>query len=329
MDAIDKDRFDVIPIGITKKGTWVRGSFHPAEGDDVNDYEVPEGTPLTIRPDTGDLTDGHDIITADVFFPLLHGPFGEDGTIQGLFEIIGKPYVGSGVLASAASMDKHYTKIILQEAGLPVAPWVLATESTWAHHKSQILEDASQLSFPLFVKPSRAGSSLGVSKVSDPRDLEDAIEKARVHDPRVIIEAGIAGREVECAVLGGRGTEDARASSVGEIILTSDVEFYDYDAKYVDTDGLVLDIPARLPDEDRDRIRQMAVDAFRAVDCEGMARVDFFYCDGQLTINEINTIPGFTPFSMYPLLWQDASVGYAELIDELIHLALEAGTGLR
>ena len=286
---------------------------------------------LSIRPDTGEIYDDEGSLgIPDVVFPLLHGPFGEDGTLQGLFEIAGIRYVGSGVLASAAAMDKHYTKIILASAGLPVADWVLVTTTEWENNRSELLARAAGLDFPLFVKPSRAGSSLGVSKVTDPRDLTSAIELARAEDPRVLIESGVPGREIECAVLGGRGTSPARASTVGEIVLAGEnVEFYDYESKYVSTDGLTLDIPASIPAPDIERLRSAAVRAFDVLACEGMARVDFFYNDGDIVINEINTIPGFTPYSMYPLLWQASGLSYGELLGELIALAAERPVGLR
>lgn len=331
-EAIDRSAFEVIPIGITRDGTWVRGSFDPAPTTvPAGQHAVPEGMPLAIRPDTGEIYDEDGSLgVPDVVFPLLHGPFGEDGTIQGLFEIAGIRYVGAGVFASAAAMDKHYTKIILKDAGLPVVDWVLVTTTEWENNRAELLARAAGLDFPLFVKPSRAGSSLGVSKVSDPRELTDAIELARTQDPRVLIESGAPGREVECAVLGGRGTGPSRASTVGEIVLAGgDAEFYDYKSKYVETDGLKLEIPANIPEEDVEKIRGMAVRAFDVLACEGMARVDFFYDDGSLVINEINTIPGFTPYSMYPLLWQASGLTYGELLAELITLAADRELGLR
>lgn len=329
--AIDRTVYEVLPIGITKSGVWVKGSENPAPADqDANTFEVADGPHVTIDPATGDLfCEGESLGHIDVVFPLLHGPFGEDGTIQGLFEIAHMPYVGSGVLASAAGMDKHYTKTILAAAGLPVCPWVLVTAKTWVNEKTELLAACEDLDYPLFVKPARAGSSLGVSRVTDSEDLEAAILAAMEHDPRVIVESGVPGREVECGVLGGHGTDPSRVSSMGEIVLEGDADFYDFDSKYVDTDGLVLSIPAKISEEDTERLRVMAVKAFTVLDCEGMARVDFFYNDGEITINEVNTIPGFTPFSMYPLLWADAGLEYAELINELISLALERNVGLR
>lgn len=329
MASIDRDRYEIVPIGIRRDGTWVSGTTD-SELLGTGTAEVGPGEPITVSYGTGEFYEGGKSLEIDVAFPLLHGPFGEDGTIQGLFEMAGVKYVGSGVFSSAAVMDKHFTKIILQAAGLPVGPWVLVTRSGWENSREELTDQIAQLRMPLFIKPTRAGSSLGISRIESLDQLDEAILEAQKHDPKVIVEQGLAGREVECAVLGGRGTERARASTVGEIILNNPTSgFYDFESKYVETDGLVLQIPAEIPEDDMERLRTMAVEAFEAVDCEGMARVDFFFDDGDITINEINTIPGFTPYSMYPLLWQKSGMTYAELIDELLTLALERQTGLR
>lgn len=329
MASIDRDRYEIIPVGIRKDGTWVSGTTD-SETLGTGTAEVGPGTPITVSYGTGQFFEGERDLAIDVAFPLLHGPFGEDGTIQGLFEMAGVKYVGSGVFASAAVMDKHYTKIVLQAAGLPVGPWVLVTRAGWQSDRVSLLERISELQMPLFVKPSRAGSSLGISRVESLGELDEAIAQAQKHDPKVIVEQSLAGREVECAVLGGHETDPPRASTIGEIILEGHSStFYDFESKYVETDDLVLQIPADISDADMERLREMAVDAFTAVDCEGMARVDFFYDDGDLVINEINTIPGFTPYSMYPLLWQKSGLTYSELIDELLSLALERDMGLR
>lgn len=329
MRSIDRDRYEIIPIGIRRDGTWVSGTTD-AEALGTGTAEVGPGNPITVSYGTGEIFEGETNLLIDVAFPLLHGPFGEDGTIQGLFEMAGIRYVGSGVFASAAVMDKHFTKVILQAAGLPVGPWVLVTKTGWENSRAELTSMISRLQMPLFVKPARAGSSLGISRIESLEELDGAIREAQRHDPKVIVEQGLTGREVECAVLGGRGTSPARASTVGEIVLNDPASgFYDFESKYVETDGLALEIPADLPEEDRERLREMAVEAFTAVDCEGMARVDFFYDRGSIVINEINTIPGFTPYSMYPLLWQKSGLTYPELIDELLTLALDREIGLR
>lgn len=329
MSAIDQDKYEIVPIGIRKDGTWVEG-ISDLEILGTGTAEVGPGSPITVSYGTGGILKDGERLDVDVVFPLLHGPFGEDGTIQGLFEMAGMPYVGSGVFASAAVMDKHYTKIILREAGLPVGTWVLVTRNGWKTKRDELVEKISKLHMPLFVKPSRAGSSLGISRIESLDELDAAIAEAQQHDPKVIVEQGIHGREIECAVLGGRNGDSPRASLPGEIVLdNADSGFYDYESKYVETDGLVLSIPANIPDSHREELRAMSIEAFEAIDCEGMARVDFFYDDGTLVINEINTIPGFTPYSMYPLMWQRSGFTYPELIDELITLALERNIGLR
>jgi len=329
MAAIDHDRYEIIPIGIRKDGTWVTGVSDPAVLG-TRTAEVGPGEPISVSYGNGDFFAGDEKLNIDVAFPLLHGPFGEDGTVQGLFEMAGMKYVGSGVFASAAVMDKHYTKIVLQSAGLPVGPWVLVTRTGWQTDRDALLDRISALDMPLFVKPARAGSSLGISRITSLDELDEAIAAAQEHDPKVIVEQGLSGREVECAVLGGRGDDRPRASTVGEIVLDGPASgFYDFESKYVETDGLDLQIPAHIAEEDMDRLREAAVNAFEAIDCEGMARVDFFYDDGEIVINELNTIPGFTPYSMYPLLWQRTGLAYADLIDELLTLALERPSGLR
>ena len=266
----------------------------------------------------------------DVVFPLLHGPFGEDGTIQGLLELSDTRYVGAGVLASAVGMDKHFMKVVFESAGLHVGPYIAVTDRQWRNDPETVRKRVDQLGFPVFVKPARAGSSMGISKVDSLEGLDAAIETAREHDPKLVIEAGITGREIECAVLEGRGTDAPRTSMPGEIsVAGGGHEFYDFNAKYVD-DAAALSCPADLPEEAITRVRELAAVAFDAVGGEGLSRVDFFYTpDGELIINEINTMPGFTPKSMYPQMWKASGLGYAELIDELIHLALHRKTGLR
>ncbi|MFY9263558.1 MAG: D-alanine--D-alanine ligase [Actinomycetaceae bacterium] len=343
MSSLDPERYEVLPIAIRKDGSWVPGAEDPST---LNlDHGLPEVGPsdetVVIPAGQGD----QDVVrfnttTADaleklgqidVAFPLLHGPFGEDGTIQGLLEMAGVPYVGCGVFASSAGMDKHYMKVVLEAAGLPVGPYVVATSRRWRDEREAVLAEVAQLAFPVYVKPARAGSSLGITRVACLADVPAAIAAAQEHDPKVIIEQGIAGREIECAVLGGRGDSAPRASVLGEVIVdVPDDGFYDFEHKYLDTAGLTMSIPAQISVEATEKIRSQACAAFDAFGCEGMTRVDFFLTDeGDTYIIEINTIPGFTPFSMYPVLWENSGMSYSELLDELIGLALERPTGLR
>ena len=266
----------------------------------------------------------------DVVFPLLHGPFGEDGTIQGLLELSDTRYVGAGVLASAVGMDKHFMKVVFESAGLQVGPYIAVTDRQWRNDPETVRKRVDQLGFPVFVKPARAGSSMGISKVDSLEGLDAAIEAAREHDPKLVIEAGIIGREIECAVLEGRGTDaprrPCRARSPWPAAGTSSTT----STPNTSDDAAALSCPADLPEEAIARVRELAAVAFDAVGAEGLSRVDFFYTpEGELIINEINTMPGFTPKSMYPQMWKASGLDYAELIDELIHLALHRKTGLR
>lgn len=342
LGAINKDKYDVIPIGIAKSGQWVLASGDTAQwslsGSSLP--EVPASSETVSLTETGG---GHQLIvtapnevprelgTVDVVFPLLHGPFGEDGTIQGLLELSDTRYVGAGVLASAVGMDKHYMKVVFEAAGLPVGPYIAVTDRQWLKDAESVRKQVDRLGFPVFVKPARAGSSMGISKVDSLDGLDAAIEEARRHDLKLVIEAGIAGREIECAVLEGRGTTAPRTSMPGEIsVAGGGHEFYDFNAKYVEDDAAALSCPADIPEEAIARVRELAAAAFDAVGAEGLSRVDFFYTpDGELIINEINTMPGFTPKSMYPQMWAATGLAYAELIDELIYLALHRKTGLR
>ena len=266
----------------------------------------------------------------DVVLPLLHGPYGEDGTIQGMLEMMGVPYVGCGVLASAAGMDKQVTKVLLGAAGIATAPHVVVGPHAWKRDPEAILEACRSLSYPLFVKPARAGSSLGISKVERPEDLPGAIEAARAVDPKVLVETGIVGREVEVAVLEGRDDDAPRVAEPGEIAMDTSQgagEFYDFETKYLAHDAVAMVCPARIGPEERSLIMDIAARAFEAVGCEGLARVDFFLTDsGEAVVNEINTMPGFTPFSMYPYMWQVSGLEYTDLVSELIELALSRST---
>ncbi|MFC8801273.1 D-alanine--D-alanine ligase family protein [Promicromonospora sp. NPDC057138] len=342
MGAIDRSKYEVVPVGITPKGQWVIAADEPERWaiTDGKAVEVPASAaevvlPLTVGDSALRVMEPGQVPSAladvDVVFPLLHGPYGEDGTLQGLLELADARYVGSGVLASAVGMDKHFMKMVFAGQGLPIGPYAVIKPRDWDQHRDVVLQTVEPLGLPLFVKPARAGSSLGVSRVDSLDDLPAAVEEARRHDPKVIVEAGIVGREIECAVLGGRGGARARASLPGEIVVTDETKkFYDYEAKYFDESAVELTCPADLPDHVTKEIQEIAVRAFEAVDAEGLARVDVFVTpDGQVIVNEINTMPGFTPFSMYPRMWQASGVSYPELIDELVQLALERPTGLR
>lgn len=327
LKAIDPERYDVVPIGITREGQWVLAS------GDTTHYELTAGHLPEVTTESGRQVAGlGEVGEVDVVFPLLHGPFGEDGTVQGLLELADVRYVGCGVLASAVGMDKQYMKLVFAGHDLPVAPYVVVQPREWEQNQGAVVARVqAQLKFPVFVKPSRAGSSLGVTRVDDLTGLADAIEEARFHDPKVLVEQGIAGREIECAVLGGRGAAAPRASVPGEIVVDHESHaFYDFEAKYLDEGPVRLDAPADLPEEITERIRELAVRAFEAIGGEGISRVDVFVTpEGEVILNEINTLPGFTPVSMYPRMWEATGLSYPELIDELIQLALERPTGLR
>ena len=343
MQAVDREAYDIVPIGISRDGHWVLTDGDPAPleltatqtpevGADGAGVVVPLSTTdrsLTVL-EAGEVP--RSLGEVDVVFPLLHGPFGEDGTIQGMLELADIRYVGSGVLASAAGMDKHYMKVVFASAGIPVGPYAVITDAQWQRDKAAAMDAVGALGFPVFVKPARAGSSMGISKVSSQDALEAAIEVARQHDRKVIVEQGIVGREIECAVLQGRGTDDPRTSQVGEIVVEAGGghEFYDFEAKYLDEQGVVLSCPAQVPDRVAAEVRRLAAAAFEALGCEGLARVDCFYTEtGDVLVNEINTMPGFTPHSMYPQMWAATGLSYPELIDELLQLALTRPVGLR
>ena len=330
--AIDRTRFDVIPVGITREGAYVLESDDPAHFE-LNPDDMPtvrdNGTrvrwPESAASRTLTVCDENGVASAerevDVVFPILHGPWGEDGTVQGMLELIDLPYVGSGVLASALGMDKHFTKTVLNAADVPVAPWITVTAFDWQTDAERVRLNAHDLGYPQFVKPARAGSSVGVSKVTEPAQLDAAIELALAEDDKVLVEAALVGREVEIAVLGGRPGEPARASVAGEIVLTGR-EFYDYAAKYLDAPGIDLVCPADLTADELATMQSLAIRGFDAIGGEGLARVDFFLTADGFVINEINTMPGFTPISMFPKCWEASGLAYPDLISELIDLAL-------
>ena len=341
LEALDRDRYDVVPVGIAKDGHWVLAPDDPqalrlAPGH-VPEVDTDAASVIVPTSATDRTLVVHEagqpprtLGEVDVVFPLLHGPFGEDGTIQGLLDLADVRYVGSGVTASAVMMDKHVMKVLLASAGLPVGPYTVITDKEWLRDKAAAMDAVHALSWPVFVKPARAGSSMGITKVSDPDALESAIEAAREHDPKVVVEAAVFGREIECGVLEGHGTDATRTSELGECIVVQNHEFYDYEAKYLAEGDVRLEAPADVPEELADQIRAMAARAFDVAGCEGLARVDFFLTEtGDVLVNEVNTMPGFTPLSMYPRMWAASGLTYPELIDELIALALERRTGLR
>jgi D-alanine-D-alanine ligase len=342
LSALDRDRFDVVGIGITRTGRWILVDADTITRLAVTDGKLPElsenaAEALLMRVSSGSelAVRKHSALSqlgpVDVALAVLHGPFGEDGTIQGLFEMMGTRYVGAGVLASAVGMDKHYMKLVLAASGLPVGPFVPITPAEWLRDKSACLEAIAALRYPLFVKPARGGSSLGISKVGDPVQLEQAIRIAQSYDPKIIIEQGFVGaRELECGVLDDLDSGSPIASVVAEIRVHDKSGFYDFEAKYLPEEQVDLDVPAEIRSELASHVQQLAIKTFEAIGCEGLARVDVFLThDGQLVINEINTMPGFTQHSMFPRMWAASGVPYPELIERLITLALRRPLGLR
>jgi len=332
VDALDPERFDVVAIGIDREGLWHLLPEVPAAGLDASSVgqlptvDASAGSPVRLARDQANsrlvAADGQER-PIDVVFPVLHGPHGEDGSIQGLLEVAGIPYVGAGVLGSAAGMDKAVQKSLAVAAGLAVVSWVTVYEREWrgdAASANRARDAIRALGWPTFVKPANLGSSVGISKVHDESELDKAMEHAFAFDEKVVVEQGFAdARELECAVL---GNDDPQASVVGEVVPSH--EFYDYSAKYLDASS-TLHIPADIPDELTTRIQALAIRAFQSIDCAGMARVDLFYRDSDeaLVLNELNTIPGFTSISMYPKLWEASGLAYADLLERLIELALE------
>ena len=338
--AIDRDRYDVVPIGITTEGRWVLAEDAPEKlaitGDRLPSVDET-GTSVVLAgdPTLAELT-VHEPAkvpqafgSVDVVLPLLLGPYGEDGTLQGLLELAGVPYVGSGVLSSAACMDKQYMKVVLAAAGLPIGAYVVVRPRDWESDPAAVRRAIDALGYPVFVKPARGGSSIGITKATDADALDAAIEAARRHDPKVVVEALVEAREIECGVLQSQGFAPPDVSVVAEIVVVGEHEFYDFDAKYLDG-ATRLDVPANVDDDVADRIRQFAARAFEALSCEGLARVDFFLrADGSVLVNEVNTMPGFTPTSMFPLVWAASGVDYPTLVNRLLQTALDRPLGLR
>ena len=334
LEAIDRSKYDVIPVGITHEGAFTledddstKFRMDPANMPKIHDNGTrilwPQSTAsreLRYFDAAGEL---HSLGDVDLVFPLLHGPFGEDGTLQGLLELSGLPYVGNGLLASALGMDKHFTKNALAAAGVQVAPWITVTPQQWERQNELWLGRAHSLGLPLFVKPARSGSSVGVTKVHDWDELDAALAIAFAEDKKALIEGAIEGREIECGVLSGRDGAETRVSFPGEIVMVGR-EFYDFDAKYIDPDSAQLVCPAELQEGELRELQRVAARAFEAIDGSGLARVDFFFTGTDFIVNEINTMPGFTPISMFPKCWLASGMTYPELIDELIVLGLEA-----
>jgi D-alanine-D-alanine ligase len=331
MGAINREKYNLIPVGITKTGEWI-----VAEGD-ASKWALRKGNLATVEPNDTKVefaSDGSRELFAtnkagvrsslgviDVVFPVLHGPYGEDGTLQRELEAVGVDYVGNGVLASERGMDKELSKDAFLAAGVPATPHVVIKLDDWLSDPESALENVRRLGpLPLFVKPARAGSSKGVSKVKSMTDFSSAVETAFKEDSKLVVECGVDGREVEVAVLEGRNGAGTRVSVAGEIIVTGR-DFYDFDAKYQDEDSVQLVVPAKLSEAELQEMQALAAKAFEALGCEGLARADFFLTKNGFLINEINTMPGFTPLSMFPSLWAASGIDYPDLIDELIELA--------
>ncbi len=352
--AIDRDRYDVVPIGILPDGRWVLTADEPERlaitagqlpsvesvaepGSQVLPWAAAGGVSMA-QP--GAIP--HELGAVDVVLPVLHGPFGEDGTMQGLLEMAGIRYVGAGVLSSAVSMDKEYMKLIFKAKGLPVGPFVVVRDRDWqpglagagleppaAAERKRVLDAIAELGWPVFVKPARGGSSIGTSRATDLAGLHGAIDTARRYDRKVLVEQAIAGREVECAVLESAHGGPPDTSMPGQLMVDGGEEFFDFEAKYLDdANGMI--IPAPIPAEHLEEVRRLAAAAFEAVSCEGLARVDFFYTPGgQILLNEINTIPGMTAASYFPKMWAASGLTLPELIDRLLTTALRKQPGLR
>ena len=362
LPAIDRDRYEVVPIGIARDGRWVLTSADPGrlaigggELPSVESVAVP-GTEVVARPGPGArgltaLGAGEvprDLGEVDVVVPLLHGAYGEDGTIQGLLEMAGTRYSGAGVFASAAGMDKEYMKLIFAARGLPVGPYVVVRDRDWCAspadgaapaysaaassataERKRVLDEISELGWPVFVKPARGGSSVGTSRARSAAELERAIETARAYDTKVLAEAAIEGMEIECAVLEGLEGGPPEASVPGQVLVGGGADFYDFEAKYLAAETGMA-IPPPIPARHIEEIRRLARAAFDAISCEGLARVDFFYTpDGRILLNEINTMPGMTPASGFPKMWEATGLPLPRLMDRIIQTALRKRPGLR
>jgi D-alanine-D-alanine ligase len=354
--ALDRDRYEVVPVGIARDGRWILAPDDPGRlaiaGGELPSVEAmaAPGAEIAARLDPatcglvvaapGDVP--HSLGQVDVVLPLLHGAYGEDGTIQGLLEMAGARYAGAGVFASAAGMDKEYMKLIFAARGLPVGRYVVVRDRDWRPpepdgttaatamaERKRVLDDIGELGWPVFVKPARGGSSIGTTRVPDPAGLEEAIEIAREHDPKVLVEAAVPGLEIECAVLEGASGGPPDASIPAQVLVGGDAEFYDFRAKYLEADTSMA-IPPPIPDDAITEIRRLACAAFDAVSCEGLARVDFFYTpQGRIVLNEINTMPGMTSASAFPLMWEATGLPLPQLMDRIVQTALRKRPGLR
>ncbi|MEK4762894.1 D-alanine--D-alanine ligase [Viridibacillus sp. FSL E2-0187] len=317
--ALNFDKFDVFPIFITREGEWRKGDQLTAPVESIEQLQLGKGTQDSIPNDVSSFLLNKDEKEFDVIFPLLHGTNGEDGTVQGLLEVLNLPYVGNGVLASSAGMDKVVMKQLFEHAGLKQVPYVYFIRKEWNKNQDALIAKMEEeLTWPMFVKPANLGSSVGISKASNREELIKAIDLASKYDRKIIVETGIDAREVEMGVL---GNDSPKVSVPGEIKPVTD--FYDYDSKYNDNNtGLI--IPAPVTTDVVERMKDMAIRAFKVLDCSGLVRADFFVtAEDDIIINEVNTMPGFTPVSMYPILWQNTGVTYSDLIEQLIDLAIE------
>jgi len=359
---LDRDRYEVVPVGILPDGRWVLTRDEPErlaisgrtlpsvaavagpEPGQAVAPAAPAPAPAAPAPDAPDATAAAPVASVpsvlagvDVVVPILHGPFGEDGTIQGLLEMAGVPYVGAGVLASAVSMDKEYMKLVFAARGLPICPYVVVRDRDWqarpgagtaaTAERKRIYDAIAELGYPVFVKPARGGSSIGTAKAADQAAVTEAIEGARRYDPKVIVERAVDGAEIECAVLEGLDGGPPDTSLPGQLVIAGGEEFYDFEAKYLDPRGSMA-IPAPVPPAVIEEVRRMAAVAFEAVSCQGFARVDFFYTrDGTILANEINTIPGMTATSYFPKMWEATGLPLAQLLDRMISTALRRRPG--
>ena len=354
--ALDRDRYEVVPVGIARDGRWILAPDDPGRLA-ITEGELPSveamaapGTEIAARLDPatrglvvtapGDVP--HSLGEVDVVLPLLHGAYGEDGTLQGLMEMAGARYAGAGVFASAAGMDKEYMKLIFAARGLPVGRYVVVRDRDWRQHETdgvpraaatperkRVLDEIGELGWPVFVKPARGGSSIGTTRVPDPAGLEEAIEIAREHDPKVLVEAAVPGMEIECAVLEGASGGPPDASIPAQVLIGGDAEFYDFQAKYLEADTAMA-IPPPIGSDAIEEVRRLACAAFDALSCEGLARVDFFCTpQGRIVLNEINTMPGMTSASAFPLMWEATGLTLPQLWDRIIQTALRKRPGLR
>jgi D-alanine--D-alanine ligase len=354
--ALDRDRYEVVPVGIARDGRWILAPDDPGRlaitGGELPSVEAmaAPGTEIAARLDPatrglvvtapGDVP--HSLGEVDVVLPLLHGAYGEDGTLQGLLEMAGARYAGAGVFASAAGMDKEYMKLIFAARGLPVGRYVVVRDRDWRQHETdgvprvaatperkRVLDEIGELGWPVFVKPARGGSSIGTTRVPDPAGLEEAIEIAREHDPKVLVEAAVPGMEIECAVLEGASGGPPDASIPAQVLIGGDAEFYDFQAKYLEADTAMA-IPPPIGSDAIEEVRRLACAAFDALSCEGLARVDFFCTpQGRIVLNEINTMPGMTSASAFPLMWEATGLTLPQLWDRIIQTALRRRPGLR